>query len=104
MGVDRSPDIVSLARRRAAEANFGNVNFEVAALPLPDRATAFHAAICRYVLVHQSDPVGFLRDIATSVKPSGIIVCHEVYPRFTLWASPLLALWDEIGTGLRSAA
>ncbi|SDR97281.1 class I SAM-dependent methyltransferase [Bradyrhizobium canariense] len=104
VGVDQSEETVSLARRRADERNFGNVSFEVATLPDLAGPKDFDVAIGRYVLVHQSDPVAFLRDIAKCVKPGGLIVCHEVYPRFTLWSSPPLALWEEIGIFLHEAA
>jgi ubiquinone/menaquinone biosynthesis C-methylase UbiE len=104
VGVDQSKEAINLARQRAAEGNFGNASFEVAALPDLATPKAFDVAIGRYLLVHQSDPAAFLRDIATCVKPGGLIVCHEAYPRFTLWSSPPLALWEEIGVFLHEAA
>jgi ubiquinone/menaquinone biosynthesis C-methylase UbiE len=104
VGVDQSDETIGLARRRADDGNFGNVSFEVATLPDLAGPKDFDVAISRYVLVHQSDPAGFLRDIATCVKPGGLIVCHEAYPRFTLWSSPPLALWEEIGVFLHEAA
>jgi ubiquinone/menaquinone biosynthesis C-methylase UbiE len=104
IGVDQSVETINLARRRADERNFGNVSFEVATLPDLAGLKDFDVAVGRYVLVHQSDPVAFLRDIAKCVKPGGLIVCHEVYPRFTLWSSPPLALWAEIGVFLHEAA
>jgi ubiquinone/menaquinone biosynthesis C-methylase UbiE len=104
VGVDQSEETVSLARRRSDEMNFGNVSFEFATLPDMAGPKDFDVAIGRYVLVHQSDPVAFLRDIAKCIKPGGLIVCHEAYPRFTLWSSPPLALWEEIGIFLHEAA
>ena len=104
VGVDQSAEAINLARRRAAEANFTNVGFEVAALPALDGSRAFDAVIGRYVLVHQSAPAAFLRQMAKYVRPGGLMVCHELYPRFALCSDPHVAPWEQIGAFLRSVA
>jgi hypothetical protein len=50
---------------------------EVAAPPVPGRAIVFDAAICRYALVHQSDPVGFLRGIGPARRSMKILVTEQ---------------------------
>lgn len=104
VGVDQNSEAISLARRRAAEANLANVSFEVAALPALEGPRVFDAAIGRYLLVHQPTPAAFLRAIARFIRPGGLMVCHEVYPRFALCSSPNVAPWEQIGALLRSAA
>ncbi len=104
VGVDRSGETIGLARQRASERKVGNAGFEVAALPDMEGLKDFDAVIGRYVLVHQPDPVAFLRDILKCVKPGGLIVCHEAYPRFPICSSPPLQIWQDVGEFLRKAA
>ena len=77
VGVDREERSVLLARRRAAEAGFGNVTFAVAddeALPAD---APFDAVIGRFVLIHQRDPAATIRRAATVVRPRGVVAFLE---------------------------
>jgi ubiquinone/menaquinone biosynthesis C-methylase UbiE len=103
-GIDQSTDVVRMARQRTGEEKTGNVSFEVATLPGPAGLENFDAVIGRYILVHQSDPAGFLRQIAKCLRPGGLIVCHEAYPRFPICSSPPLAPWQQVGDFLQRTA
>ena len=77
VGVDRSASAVARARTRAEEQSLVNVTFresELSAIAFDQR---FDAAIGRYVLCFQPDPVSLVRSIANLVHPGGIILFHE---------------------------
>jgi ubiquinone/menaquinone biosynthesis C-methylase UbiE len=56
VGIDRNSDIVDIARRRASERGFTNVDFIQGDAENLDKKADFDAAVCRYVLIHQVDP------------------------------------------------
>jgi ubiquinone/menaquinone biosynthesis C-methylase UbiE len=77
VGVDRSPDALVLARSRAKGESLANVTFvesELAAMAFDQH---FDAAIGRYVLCHQPDPVALLRKISRLVRAGGIVLFQE---------------------------
>ena len=65
-----------LAGGRAAQSLI-NVTFRESELSAIVSDERFDAAIGRYVLCFQSDPVSFVRSIANLVRPGGIILFHE---------------------------
>jgi ubiquinone/menaquinone biosynthesis C-methylase UbiE len=78
IGVDRSPTAVSAATDRAAAHSLENISFRVGDPAELTFGQPFDAAIGRYVLQFQTDPVTFLRGIAQHVRPGGSIVFHEL--------------------------
>ena len=72
VGVDRSPDAVAFARFRAKEQSFANVTFVESELSAMAFNQHFDAAIGRYVLMFQPDPVALLRKTSRLVRPGGI--------------------------------
>src|ERR1700676_232573 len=65
------------ARARALAAGHRQIEFMVASdEALPDHP-AFDAAIGRYVLHHQADPVAMIRWAATVVRHRSLVVFHE---------------------------
>jgi ubiquinone/menaquinone biosynthesis C-methylase UbiE len=64
--------------------------------------------IARYVLVHQVDPVGFLRTAARFTKSGGILALHEIVLDRPVDSQPLVGLWrqtaDWLLTTFRSGA
>ncbi len=77
VGVDREERSVDLARRRAAEAGYGNVAFAVAGDDSLPADALFDAVIGRFVLIHQRDPAKMIRRAATVVRPGGVIAFLE---------------------------
>jgi ubiquinone/menaquinone biosynthesis C-methylase UbiE len=77
VGVDRSPDALALARSRAKERSLANVTFLEGELSAMAFGQLFDAAIGRYVLCFQPDPVALLRKISGLVRPGGIVLFHE---------------------------
>jgi ubiquinone/menaquinone biosynthesis C-methylase UbiE len=77
IGVDREQRSVDLARRRAAEARYGNVAFAVAGDDSLPADAPFDAAIGRLVLIHQRDPAAMIRRAAAVVRPGGVIAFLE---------------------------
>jgi SAM-dependent methyltransferase len=89
VGVDRSAAALSRARTRAEEQSLVNVTFresELSAIAFDQR---FDAAIGRYVLCFQADPVSLVRSIANLVRPGGIILFHEPDREQTLSIPPV---------------
>jgi SAM-dependent methyltransferase len=77
IGVDKSPDAVALASRRAAESGLANVRFlvaDVAELALDEPVDAL---VGRLALMYMADPAVILRRLSALVRPGGIIACHE---------------------------
>jgi SAM-dependent methyltransferase len=102
VGIDRSREVIAVARERAREAGLRRVDFEE--VPVEDfiDPKPFDAAIGRYVLVHQADPVAFLRRAAGLVRPGGVLAFHELCIREPLVQSlPRVALWQQAGEWIR---
>jgi ubiquinone/menaquinone biosynthesis C-methylase UbiE len=77
VGVDRSAAGLTMARARADRQSLTNVTFRESELSAMAFDQPFDAAIGRYVLCFQPDPVLLLRLIANFVRPGGIIFFHE---------------------------
>jgi ubiquinone/menaquinone biosynthesis C-methylase UbiE len=76
LGVDASNDVVEFARARAAERGLSTVTFEQATIA--DIAVdAVDAVIGRLILMHLPDPVSTLRQLASLVRPGGVIAFCE---------------------------
>lgn len=92
-GIDLSARPLALAERRAKSAGFSWIQFGQAALEEFTEAEPFDAVVGRYVIIHQADPVSFLRAAGRHVSPSGILAFHEmnaarpapVFPDVPLW-------------------
>ena len=77
VGVDRSRDALVFARSRAKEQSLANVTFVESELSAMAFDGHFDAAIGRYVLMFQPDPVALLRKTSHLVRPGGILLFHE---------------------------
>lgn len=84
IGVDKSPEAVATAARRAAAAGLPNVRFltnDVGDLAYPaelDLEAPVDALIGRMMLMHFPEPAAVLRRLATLVRPGGIVAFHEM--------------------------
>ncbi|HYZ67731.1 MAG TPA: methyltransferase domain-containing protein, partial [Mycobacterium sp.] len=76
LGVDAAGDVVELARSRAADGGLSTVGFEQTTIA--DIAVdEVDAVIGRLILMHLPDPVSALRQLATIVRPGGLIAFCE---------------------------
>lgn len=95
-GVDRDARSVALARQRAATQGLTWARFREAAVEEFAEGGPFDAVIGRYVLVHQADPVAFLRAAVRDLRPGGVIAFHELdYSRPGSSSAPEVPLWER---------
>jgi len=78
LGIDKSPEAVALARKRAVQAGLSNVQFEVADLADFRLTEPVDAIVGRAILMYLSDAAGVLRRLAEQVRPGGMIVFQEM--------------------------
>lgn len=77
VGVDRVPLALRAAQGRAATEGIGNASFREGDPQTLSFDQPFDAAIGRYVLMFQADPVAMLRGLLPHLKPGGIVAFHE---------------------------
>jgi SAM-dependent methyltransferase len=77
LGVDAAPEMIGLARARAAEQGFSTVHFEPAAIDAIDLAEPVDAVVGRLILMHLPDPAATLRHLSSFVRPGGVIAFSE---------------------------
>jgi ubiquinone/menaquinone biosynthesis C-methylase UbiE len=103
VGIDRNPQVVALASNRAQTAGLGQIAFRGVPLDAFSCLDRFHCVIGRYVLVHQANPVDFLRTAAGFVRPGGIIALHEVDLAGGFNSRPRVWRWDAAGNLILAA-
>ena len=77
VGVDVNPEILETARERASAAGFENVEFIAGDARALDLGNDFDALIGRLVLMYMADPVEALKQLATRVRPGGVVAFQE---------------------------
>jgi demethylmenaquinone methyltransferase/2-methoxy-6-polyprenyl-1,4-benzoquinol methylase len=86
VGVDQSPEMLAVARRRLPELRF----VEASAEDLPFEDEFFDALAFTYLLRYVDDPAATLRELARVVRPGGTIASLEFgVPPAAVWR----ALW-----------
>ena len=89
---DREARAIETARARALAAGHRQIEFVVASdEAFPDHPE-FDAAIGRYVLHHQSDPVAMIRRAASAVRRGGVVAFHEPAGHVSSRTLPTIAL------------
>jgi len=78
LGIDRAPEAVAVAQRRAREAGLTNVSFAVHDLSDLTLTGPVDALIGRLVLMYLSDPAATLRRLLEGVKPGGVVAFQEM--------------------------
>ncbi len=96
VGVDRDPAVLALARQRAQDNGFTNVTFEESEIDQFTTAQPFDAAVGRFVLMYQCDPVVTLATISRAVRHGGLIVAQEPDFRSGVSTWPTVALWHQV--------
>ena len=101
LGVDMNGAILETARTRAAAAGLDNVDFAVGAAEALDLDADFDALIGRLVLTYLPDPAETLKQLATHLRPGGIVAFQEVdfsiYSSITRPETPMLNQLAEWG-------
>jgi len=95
VGIDPNAQIIDVARTRARADQLSHVTFSVDSVGTFSDARAFDFVVARYVLVHQADPVAFLRTAARFVRPGGILALHEPILDLPVNSRPRVELWQQ---------
>jgi len=94
VGIDRSQEVLNVARKRAEEAGLRQISFVRASVEHFSVDEPFDLVIGRYILVHQPDPVALLRTAARLVRPGGALAFHEVRMGSNTESFPYVPLWN----------
>ncbi len=78
LGIDRDPNVIGFAERRAAHLGISNVRFAAASIDDTEFAERFDAVVGRFVLLYQVDPAATLRRCVSFVRPGGCVVFQEM--------------------------
>jgi ubiquinone/menaquinone biosynthesis C-methylase UbiE len=78
LGIDRSPESLDVARRRAAAAGQRFVRFRATEIDAFCPEQKFDAVIGRLVLMYQPDPAATLRRLRRHLRGGGIIAFQEM--------------------------
>jgi ubiquinone/menaquinone biosynthesis C-methylase UbiE len=78
IGVDKSPDAIATAQKRARALGLDNVKFMVGDVEDLVFAEPVDAFVGRLILMYFADPVGALRHMAQHLKSGGLIVFQEI--------------------------
>src|SRR5262249_20008676 len=104
LGVDQDTAGLEKARERSHQQGCSSwVSFEACNLAEFDTADQFDAIVGRYILLYQQDPGAIIRRLLKFLKPSGIVVFHEMDFANAHSSDPPCAFWDEM-YGLLSEA
>jgi SAM-dependent methyltransferase len=102
VAIDREPRAIEIARARANAAGYQQIEFAVMSDDALPGRPPFDAAIGRYVLCHQADPVDMVRQAARAVRPGGIIAFHEAAMNVNSHTLPIIDLHLKMSHGLVS--
>jgi SAM-dependent methyltransferase len=95
VGIDLNPHILAVARARAQANGFSHVAFTEASVGTFCDPRPFDLVVARYVLVHQVDPVAFLRSAASFARPGGVLALHELIMDAPVHSRPTVPLWQQ---------
>lgn len=77
LGVDAAPEMIALARDRAAEQDLPAVQFTQAAIDDIALNEPVDAVVGRLILMHVPDPAATVRHLSARVRPGGTIAFSE---------------------------
>jgi len=97
---DREARAVETARARALAAGYRQIEFLVASDEAFPERPGFDAAIGRYILHHQFDPVAMIRRAAMVVRPGGIVAFHEPAGHINAVTLPAVELYVDLEESL----
>jgi ubiquinone/menaquinone biosynthesis C-methylase UbiE len=101
--LEPSPELVQMAKRRAAEARLPMLLVRASAEELPFRDGAFATVVSTWTLCSIPDPMKALREMRRVLTPGGrfAFVEHGLAPepRVARWQRHLTPLWKHIAGG-----
>ena len=77
VGVDVNPEILETAQARTQAAGFSNVEFVAGDARTLELGNDFDAVTGRLVLMYMADPADALKQLATRLRPGGIVAFQE---------------------------
>ena len=95
VGIDRSAQVLAVARERAQASGFLHVAFTEASVDTFADPLPFDFVIGRYILLYQADPVAFLQAAARFAGPRGILALQEPIIDRPLHSLPHVGLWQQ---------
>ncbi len=102
-GVDKSPESLQLARRRAEQEGFRHMRFIQADLNELDLTDSFDALIGRFVLIFLPDPSAVLQRAARHIRDGGVIAFQEMDISHSRTMPLDLPLWRQQGEWIKTA-
>jgi len=99
LGVDAAPEMIELARTRAAEQGLSTVHFEHTAIDAITLDEPVDAVVGRLILMHLPDPAATLRHLSSFVRPGGVIAFSE-NDITEAHSTPELPLFDQVTAGI----
>jgi 2-polyprenyl-3-methyl-5-hydroxy-6-metoxy-1,4-benzoquinol methylase len=99
IGVDAAPEMVELARTRAAEKGLAAVHFMNATIDEISLDEPVDAVVGRLILMHLPDPAATLRQLRSYVRADGVMVFSENDITATR-SVPDLPLFREVTAGI----
>jgi ubiquinone/menaquinone biosynthesis C-methylase UbiE len=77
LGVDAAPEMIELARDRAAEQGLSAAHFTQSAIDAIALDEPVDAVVGRLILMHLPDPAATLRHLSSFLRPGGVIAFSE---------------------------
>ncbi len=96
VAIDREQRVIEAASARARQAGHDRIEFVRTSDEDFAGLAPFDAAVGRYVLMHQPDPVAMVRRAATAVRPGGVVAFEEMVICGEANATPPLEIWTRM--------
>jgi ubiquinone/menaquinone biosynthesis C-methylase UbiE len=95
VGMDRSDEVLSIARQRTAEAGQRHVTFVAADVTTWRDSTPFDAVVGRLLLFHVADPIAVVAHHIGQLRPGGLFVAVD-FDLGSCRAEPAVPLADTL--------
>jgi ubiquinone/menaquinone biosynthesis C-methylase UbiE len=102
LGVDAAPEMIELARGRAAEKGLSAVQFTQAVIDAIALDEPVDAVVGRLILMHLPEPAAAVRRLSALVRPGGVIAFSE-NDITGARSIPELRLFDQVTAGIGRA-
>ena len=102
LGIDAAPEMITLARARAAEKRLSTVGFAQAVIDSLRLDEPFDAVVGRLILMHMPDPAATLRRLSAWVRPGGVIAFSE-NDITAMRSIPDIPLFSQVTAGIAHA-